>query len=97
MSNDYLLESIPPVTYKSEHPLRELFADIIDDMDPEDRIVIEAVFFEGVALSELAHRLGLGARQSAHYRLNRALGLVKGALEEKGFSIETLSYDQEEE
>lgn len=84
MSNQWLLETIPPVTYKADHPLRNLIADIVDNLPDEDRLLLEAIMWEGVSLSEAATRLGLAARQSAHYRLKRALGLVRAELEKAG-------------
>ncbi len=82
----WLLELLPPAQYKSEHPLREVFAEAVDNLPEEDRLIIEAVFWEGVSLSEAAHRLGLSAKQSAHYRLQRALGRLKESLEARGIT-----------
>lgn len=78
--------------------MRELFAEIVDDLDDEDRRLIEAVFYEGLSLSEAAYRLGFGgatstgrnegraAKQTAHYRLNRALNQIRTALEKRGIT-----------
>lgn len=86
MSNQYLLETLPNVTYKGgDHPMRERIADIVDGLPEQDRIIIEAIMWEGISLSEAATRLGLSARQSAHYRLKRALGLVRDELEKEGY------------
>ncbi len=87
MSNQFLLERLPPVAYKQEHPLREVFADIVDNLPEEDRLIIEAIMWEGISLAEAAHRLGLGAKQSAHYRLGRALGLVEDELKKVGYDV----------
>lgn len=89
MSNEFLLERLPPVRYKGPHPMREMFAVIIDDLPEEDRLIIEAIFFEGISLSEAAHRLGLGAKQSAHYRVNRALEMIRKKLEEQDYDIDS--------
>lgn len=96
----WLLELLPPAEYKGEHPLRELFADIVDNLPDEDRILIEAIFYEGLSLSEAAYRLGFGgaspkgiqegtaAKQTAHYRMNRALRLIREALDKEGFNVD---------
>lgn len=84
----WLLELLPPAEYKGPHPLRDVFASAVDSLPPEDRLVIEAWAWEGLSLSEIAKRLGLGAKQSAHYRLNRALGLLKIALATRGVDLD---------
>lgn len=83
--NDWLLHELPPANYKHEHPLRELFADAIDLLDEEDRLAIEAIYWEGITLAELAVRLGLGAKQSAHHRKKRAVANLKEKLAVLGF------------
>lgn len=85
-NHEWLLHLLPPAQYKQEHPLREVFAECVDNLPEEDRLIIEAIYWEGITLAEAAQRLGLGAKQSAHYRLNRALGLLKEALIEKGIN-----------
>jgi len=87
---EWLLHELPPANYKHEHPLRELFADAIDLLDEEDRLAIEAIYWEGITLAELAVRLGLGAKQSAFYRKNRAVGNLKQILERIGYGEQNL-------
>ena len=87
--NTWLLELLPPAEYKSHHPLRGLFADCLDDLNPEDKFLLEAWAWEGLTLSQLSTRMGFGGKQTAHYRLNRALRALRQALKERG-----LDYDE---
>lgn len=84
---EWLLHLLPPAQYKEEHPLRGLIADAVEALPDDDRLTLEAWAWEEIPLIEIARRLGLNARQSAHYRVQRALGLLKDELKERGFEL----------
>jgi DNA-directed RNA polymerase specialized sigma24 family protein len=84
---NYLLELGRPLG-PEPHPLGELIADALDEMEPEDRRAIEAIFYERVTYADLASELGLAGRQGAHWRVAQAMTRLKVILIEKG-----LNYD----
>lgn len=81
---DYKIEVGDPILGKGDHPLRDLLAELVDDLEPEDRYVIEAWAYERVTYAELARRLGLAGRQGGHYRVLVALEKLAEALAERG-------------
>jgi hypothetical protein len=81
---DWQLEQGEPVIGKGDHPLRELIADIVDDLDPETRLVIEMYAYERATFQAIADEFGLAGRQSGAYRVEAALKILKEKLLERG-------------
>lgn len=87
---DWLIERGIPVG-KGDHPLRELMADLLDEMEPDDRRILEAWAWEGLTYREIAEEFGLAGRQGGHYRVQAALKRLRKLLEERG-----INYDSDE-
>lgn len=81
---DWQLEQGTPVIGKGDHPLRDLIAEIVDDLDPETRLVIEMYAYERATFQQIADEFGLAGRQSGAYRVEAALKILKEKLQEKG-------------
>lgn len=94
---DWMLEGAGPLINPIPHEFGEVVKDAVDSLKPQDRWVVEMYFYERVPLSEMAARMGLSGRQSAAYRLGRALGHLEQALAERGVSDVSFSRDEEDD
>lgn len=61
--------------------IKGLVADAVESMDDEDRTIIEALFWEGATLDEVAYRIGVGHRSTVLRKRDRALAVLKRKLE----------------
>jgi transcriptional regulator with XRE-family HTH domain len=52
----------PEQSWEEFQPLREAIAAAIDQLEPQDKFVIEALYAEGLSLRELGERLGLKSK-----------------------------------
>lgn len=62
----------PEATIGQRQLLRESVADCLDQLNDEDRFVIEAIWFERITVRELGPRLGVEKSQ-AHRLVTRAV------------------------
>ncbi len=70
--------------YRGDHPLKDVIAEAIDEMDnEEDRWLINMIAWEGLSFAEAAQRLGLNTKQAAHWRWGRAMRSLAVILREK--------------
>ena len=81
----WLFDEGKPVTYREDHPLQDLIAEAIDELDNEEDIwLINMIAWEGLTFGEAAARLGLKTKQAAHWRFSRALESLAAILKRKG-------------
>jgi DNA-directed RNA polymerase specialized sigma24 family protein len=85
---DWLLEQGKPLTHRGDHPLRDLIADLLDELEEDDRRVLEMWAWEGLTFQAIANELGLAGRQGGHYRVVAALAKLKVLLKEKGIGYD---------
>ena len=71
---------VPPVSVGFEGLL-----DALEALSDDHQMLIEAIYWERLSYSELAARLGLGAKQAAYDRVQRAVTALGKELEDRGY------------
>lgn len=94
---EWMIEGAGPLVDPIPHRYGEIVRECVDSLKPQDRYAVEMYFYERISLAEMAHRLGLKGRQSAAYRLGRALGHLEECLKERGITELLFSRDDVED
>jgi len=93
-----LMEAAPgeePVESLEEiQPLREAVADCLDQLDAQDKFVIDALNSERVSLQELGDRLGVSRMHASRLR-DAAFGRLRAVMAEHPVIRKRLGFDDE--
>lgn len=81
---DWALEGGTAVVGKGDHPMRDVLAELVDDLEPEDRRVLEMWAWERCTYQMIADHFGLAGRQGGQFRVARALKKLAAVLAGRG-------------
>jgi RNA polymerase sigma factor (sigma-70 family) len=82
---DVQLPEPPPPTPEDE-AMRDMVAEVVDNLSPKSRFLIEAVYYEGLTPAQLARRLNVPARTVSHWlkaARDEAKPLLEALVEER--------------